>query len=64
MPRFLNFIPIALRIEIKERKPFALWQKDGRISLIAADGAVLETAVPSRFSAFRVSSARVPNKRA
>ena len=43
--------PDRLRIEIKERKPFALWQKDGRISLIAADGVVLETAVPSRFSA-------------
>ena len=43
--------PDRLRIEIKERKPFALWQKDGRISLIAADGVVLETAMPSRFSA-------------
>jgi cell division protein FtsQ len=46
----LKLYPDRLRIEIKERKPFALWQKDGRVSLIAADGAVLETVVPARFS--------------
>ena len=39
----LKLYPDRLRIEIKERKPFALWQKDGRIALIAADGAVLES---------------------
>jgi cell division protein FtsQ len=42
--------PGQLRIEIKEREPFALWQKDGRLGLIAADGAVLETYVPQRFN--------------
>lgn len=46
----LKLYPDRLRIEIKERKPFALWQKDGRMSLIAADGTVLESAVPARFS--------------
>ena len=30
---------------------FALWQKDGRVALIAADGTVLEPTVPRRFAA-------------
>ena len=47
----LKLYPDRLRIEIKERQPFALWQKDGHVVLIAADGTVLETAVPSRFNA-------------
>jgi len=46
----LKLYPGQLRIEIKERQPFALWQKDGRLALIAADGAVLETYVPQRFN--------------
>ena len=47
----LKLYPGRLRIEIKERKAFALWQKDGRVYLIAADGTVLETYVPQRFAA-------------
>ncbi|HET9715446.1 MAG TPA: FtsQ-type POTRA domain-containing protein [Pseudolabrys sp.] len=46
----LKLYPDRLRIEIRERRPFALWQKDGRIRLIADDGAVLEENVPARFS--------------
>lgn len=46
----LKLYPDRLRIEIKERKPFALWQKDGRVALIAADGIVLQTTVPARFA--------------
>jgi cell division protein FtsQ len=38
----LKLYPGELQIEIKEREPFALWQKDGQISVIAADGTVLE----------------------
>jgi len=34
-----------------ERKPFALWQKDGAVFLIAADGTVLERYVPPVFAA-------------
>jgi cell division protein FtsQ len=45
----LKLYPGRLRIAIKEREPFALWQKDGRLSLIAADGTVLETFAPPRF---------------
>ena len=47
----LKLYPGRLRIEIKERKAFALWQKDGRVSLIAADGTVLESYVPRRYAA-------------
>lgn len=45
----LKLYPNRLRIEIKERKAYALWQKEGHVSVIAADGTVLETYVPSRF---------------
>jgi len=47
----LKLYPGRLRIEITERKPFALWQKDGQVSLISADGIVLDTNVPQRFAA-------------
>ncbi|MGH6665340.1 MAG: cell division protein FtsQ/DivIB, partial [Pseudolabrys sp.] len=47
----LKLYPGRLRIEIKERQAFALWQKEGRVYLIAADGTVLETYVPPRFAA-------------
>ncbi len=46
----LKLYPDRLRIEIKERLPFALWQKDGQVALIAADGTVLQETVPVRFS--------------
>lgn len=45
----LKLYPGRLRIGITERKPFALWQKDGAVSLIAEDGTVLEPYVPARF---------------
>ena len=38
----LKFYPGQLRIDIVERSAFALWQQDGRLSVIADDGAVLE----------------------
>lgn len=46
----LKLYPDRLRIEIRERLPFALWQKDGHVALIAADGIVLEAAAPTRFN--------------
>ncbi|MEP7031025.1 MAG: cell division protein FtsQ/DivIB, partial [Pseudolabrys sp.] len=46
----LKLYPSELRIEIVERKPFALWQKAGNVSLISADGMVLTPSVPPRFS--------------
>ena len=35
---------------VKERKAFALWQKDARVSLIAADGTVLSLTIADRFA--------------
>jgi len=46
----LKLYPGRLRIGITERQPFALWQKDGVVSLIATDGTVLERYVPPRFA--------------
>src|SRR2546421_511270 len=44
----LKLYPGELQIGIKEREPFALWQKDGRVSVIAEDGTVLEPYVEPR----------------
>jgi cell division protein FtsQ len=41
----LKLYPDRLHISVTERRPYALWQKDGRVSVIARDGAVLETYV-------------------
>src|SRR5262249_10769957 len=38
----LKLYPGELQIGIKEREAFALWQKDRQVSVIAADGTVLE----------------------
>jgi len=45
----LKLYPGQLQIDIVERSPFALWQQDGRLSVIADDGAVLEPYVSRRF---------------
>src|SRR5215212_4188890 len=44
----LKLYPGELQIHIKEREAFALWQKDGRVFVIAADGTVLEPYVSPR----------------
>jgi cell division protein FtsQ len=44
-----KFYPGELRIDIVERTAFALWQQDGRLSVISEDGAVLEPYVSRRF---------------
>jgi cell division protein FtsQ len=41
--------PGKLQIDIVERAPYALWQQEGRVSVIAEDGTVLEPYVASRF---------------
>ena len=46
----LKLYPGRLRIDVKERKPFALWQKAGNVYVIAEDGTVLEAFVPQRFA--------------
>jgi cell division protein FtsQ len=46
----LKLYPGRLQINIVERSAFALWQRDGRLSVIADDGAVLEAYVTRRFT--------------
>jgi cell division protein FtsQ len=46
----LKLYPGHLQIDISERSPFALWQQDGRLSVISDDGAVLEPYVSHRFT--------------
>jgi cell division protein FtsQ len=46
----LKLYPGELQIGITEREPFALWQRDRRVAVIADDGTVLETyAAPQLF---------------
>ncbi len=46
----LKLYPGRLQIEIREREAFALWQKEGRVSVISADGTVLEPFIAPRFA--------------
>jgi cell division protein FtsQ len=45
----LKLYPDRLQITITERQPFALWQKNGRLNVIAADGTVLQPSVEPRY---------------
>jgi cell division protein FtsQ len=45
----LKFYPNQLQIDIVERSAFALWQSNGRLSVIAEDGTMIETYVARRF---------------
>jgi len=42
--------PDRLQITVRERKPYALWQKQGRVSVIAIDGTVLEPYVAAHLT--------------
>jgi len=46
----LKFYPDQLRIDVTERQAFALWQKDGRVAVIATDGVVVQPFIDPRFS--------------
>ncbi len=46
----LKLYPGRLHIAITEREAFALWQKGGKVSVIAADGTVLQDYVTPRFA--------------
>ena len=46
----LKLYPDRLQIGIKEREAFALWQQAGRVSVVAADGTVLEPYVNPRLT--------------
>jgi cell division protein FtsQ len=45
----LKLYPDRLQITISERQAFALWQEQGRVSVIAADGTVLQPSVEGRY---------------
>ena len=45
-----KLFPDRLVIEITEREAFALWQKDGRVNVIARDGVVIDEMRDDRFA--------------
>ena len=45
-----KLFPDTLAITIEERTPYALWQLDGAVSVVADDGTILDHAVPDRFA--------------
>ncbi|MFV0279562.1 MAG: cell division protein FtsQ/DivIB [Rhodoblastus sp.] len=42
--------PSRLAITVVERQPFALWQKDGKISIVSADGMPIDTLHDERYA--------------
>jgi cell division protein FtsQ len=46
----LKLYPGRLHIAVTERAAFALWQRDGKVMVIADDGTVVEPYVPRRFA--------------
>jgi cell division protein FtsQ len=45
-----KLFPNEIAIQLVEREPFALWQRNGEISIIAADGTVIDRLRDSRFA--------------
>jgi cell division protein FtsQ len=45
-----KYFPDRLLIEITERQPFGLWQKDGVVQIIAADGAPIDELRDAKFA--------------
>ncbi len=45
-----KLFPNRLVIDIVEREPFAIWQKDGQLNLVAADGAPIAEMHDARFA--------------
>lgn len=43
-------LPDTIFIQLVERRPFALWQKNGQLSLVARDGEVIQRSGLERFS--------------
>ncbi len=56
--------PDRIVIDIVERAPAALWQKDGELSAIAADGAVIDKADDGRYAALPFVVGEGANERA
>ncbi|MCB1392071.1 MULTISPECIES: cell division protein FtsQ/DivIB [unclassified Nitrobacter] len=60
----LKLYPGSLRIDITERLPFALWQENGRLAVIADDGMVLAPYVAQRFASLPLVVGRGAETRA
>jgi|SRR5579885_1705770 cell division protein FtsQ len=60
----LKLYPDRLQITVTERRAFALWQKDGHVSVIAGDGTVLEPFVEDRYLGLPLVVGRGAEKRA
>jgi cell division protein FtsQ len=56
--------PNRVVVQIIERKPYALWQNDGRIQLIDAKGTVISDADPARFAGLDLIVGRDADKAA
>ena len=56
--------PGRIEIDITERVPFALWQTDGKINIISADGTVLAPLTDRRFVALPLVVGRGAEKKA
>jgi cell division protein FtsQ len=48
--RVLKLYPNRLVIGIEERQPYALWQRDGRLSVVSSDGTVIDEMKDERFA--------------
>ena len=46
----LKLYPGRLHIALTERAPFALWQQNGKLSVISEDGTVIEPSISRRFA--------------
>ncbi|HXF89256.1 MAG TPA: cell division protein FtsQ/DivIB [Xanthobacteraceae bacterium] len=60
----LKLYPGRLHIAVTEREPFALWQRDGKVAVIDADGIVLETVVPMQFASLPLVVGRGADRKA
>jgi cell division protein FtsQ len=45
-----KFYPHTLQIEIKEREPFAIWQNQGELAVIAGDGTAIFRQISDKFA--------------
>ena len=45
-----KLFPDRLMIDVEERQPFGLWQKDGKVAIIAADGTAIDEMRDDRFA--------------
>ena len=45
-----KLFPDRLVIEVTERQPYGLWQKDGAVNIVAADGAPIDTLRDEKFA--------------